>query len=265
MPLTCEQCKCETDVLSIGLCAKCYIEHLRALKETKGYRYELKRCRECGEYFENELELEGDNLLCDTCFKRIENHLKGMEKCTECGQSYNIYTNIDKLYKTKYNQVIAGKRVNFICPKCYLKKKTPKKDGIKYDDDKADWSLIPFDALREVLRTFEFGAGKYDRDNWKGMKDWKRRYTNALLRHVIDYAEGNEIDEETGYNHLAHAGFNVLALLWFTIAEEKVQDMKNLVHNCAEKIKEENMEKFRNRFKTNDKYYNCKGKPGGSR
>ena len=35
---------------------------------------------------------------------------------------------------------------------------------MKYDNDKLDYTLLPFDALEKVTKVLEFGAKKYSRD-----------------------------------------------------------------------------------------------------
>lgn len=84
---------------------------------------------------------------------------------------------------------------------------------VKHDQDKSDWSLVPWSSMRQVLTVLEIGAKKYSADNWqKGTED---RYKKALLRHVLAYAEGEKLDQETGLHHLAHAACNCLFILWF--------------------------------------------------
>jgi len=40
-------------------------------------------------------------------------------------------------------------------------------NGVKYDSGKPDYTLLPLDALEQVVEVLTFGAAKYDRDNWK--------------------------------------------------------------------------------------------------
>lgn len=77
--------------------------------------------------------------------------------------------------------------------------------GVKYDGDKPDYSLLPFHALDEVVKTLTYGARKYSRDNWKKVPHFRRRYLAASLRHVMAYARGEVLDSESGYHHLSHA------------------------------------------------------------
>lgn len=83
--------------------------------------------------------------------------------------------------------------------------------GMKFDQNKPDYSLVPFGALDEVVRVLTYGANKYDRFNWQFVED--HRYQAAALRHISAYMQGEEFDPETDYSHLAHAICNLLFLM----------------------------------------------------
>ncbi len=51
--------------------------------------------------------------------------------------------------------------------------------GQKYDTGKPDYSLLPFEALEQVVRVLDFGAAKYGRDNWKRVENARNRYSAA--------------------------------------------------------------------------------------
>jgi hypothetical protein len=84
-------------------------------------------------------------------------------------------------------------------------------DGNKFDAGKVDWTLINFNDLEETARVLMFGENKYSRDSWKTVE--KDRFVKALLRHVIQYANGEQQDTESSYNHLSHAIANCLFIL----------------------------------------------------
>lgn len=75
----------------------------------------------------------------------------------------------------------------------------------KFDGGKLEYGLIPPLALKEMVKVLTFGAQKYERDNWQRVPDSKRRYFDAMQRHVWAYKEGEIIDPESGIHHLAHA------------------------------------------------------------
>ena len=95
----------------------------------------------------------------------------------------------------------------------------PINQGRKDDQDKLQWSLLPFAPLKQVVKVMMFGAKKYSRDNWQKVEDAKQRYTDALLRHTLDYTldctEGDSLDKESRLPTLGHVICCALFLLWF--------------------------------------------------
>lgn len=77
-------------------------------------------------------------------------------------------------------------------------------EGTKHDSGKPPLSLIPYSALKTEAAVMLFGAQKYDPWNWKKGMKWSR-LLDAALRHVNQYAAGEDKDPESGIIHLAHA------------------------------------------------------------
>jgi hypothetical protein len=77
--------------------------------------------------------------------------------------------------------------------------------GRKFDGGKLEYGLLPPQALKATVDVLTFGAQKYERDNWKSVPDSKRRYFDALQRHLWAWREGEILDPESGKHHLAHA------------------------------------------------------------
>ena len=90
-------------------------------------------------------------------------------------------------------------------------------EGVKYDQEKPDYSLVPFGAMDQVVKVLTYGAKKYDRFNWEKVES--RRYQAAALRHISAYMQGEKIDPESGVNHLAHAICSLLFLTDFDLKE----------------------------------------------
>ena len=78
-------------------------------------------------------------------------------------------------------------------------------EGKKYDGEKPRMYLLPPKALTEIAKVLTFGANKYDENNWKKLDNLQNRYTGAALRHIFAHMDGEELDPETGLDHLAHA------------------------------------------------------------
>ncbi len=77
--------------------------------------------------------------------------------------------------------------------------------GRKFDGGKLEYGLLPPHALEETVKVLTFGAQKYERDNWQKVPDSKRRYYDALQRHLWAWKRGEQLDPESGIHHLAHA------------------------------------------------------------
>lgn len=72
-------------------------------------------------------------------------------------------------------------------------------------------------SLRQVAKHFTIGSKKYPdvapgRANWSLGYDWSLGY-NALQRHINDWWFGEDLDGETGSNHLTAVAFHALTLL----------------------------------------------------
>lgn len=84
-----------------------------------------------------------------------------------------------------------------------------------------NYSLIPVEALAEVARVYEFGAKKYEANNWRLGYAWSLSYS-ALMRHIQAFWGGEDMDPESGYHHLAHATFHLFSLMtWGQTHPEK--------------------------------------------
>jgi hypothetical protein len=56
--------------------------------------------------------------------------------------------------------------------------------------------LLPWDALEELARVYEYGAKKYAPNSWRDVPNAIEEYTNAMFRHIRAVAEGRVWDEE---------------------------------------------------------------------
>jgi len=86
--------------------------------------------------------------------------------------------------------------------------------GIKFDDERNRWDLLPWREIEQVVKILTFGAKKYADDNWKYIPDLKKRYFAAAMRHLVAWQKGEMLDQESGENHLSHALCCILFLLW---------------------------------------------------
>ena len=151
---------------------------------------------------------------CDTCF--YEHRGEQEDPCVDCLESRDGLTRsnwvsmkfLNKVDDNPWNKIVETMS-------------TTSKQGVKYDDGKARWELIPFRAMRDVVDVLTYGSRKYADDNWKIVPDARKRYISAAFRHLTDWAGGEKKDSETGKSHLSHAICCLLFLLWFEQEDEK--------------------------------------------
>lgn len=99
---------------------------------------------------------------------------------------------------------------------------------MKNDKGKLRPTLLSMKAIKRLLRVLEFGAKKYERDNWKLVEP--QRYKDALARHFMEYLEDERsIDEESGLPHIYHVMANAMFLCDFH-REQPVEQPKGKVY-----------------------------------
>lgn len=96
--------------------------------------------------------------------------------------------------------------------------------GTKLDAGKPRLGLVFMTmarALQEVGEVATFGANEYSDDGWLAVPDGERRYTDAMLRHLMKEAVGEERDAKSKLRHAAHTAWNALARLDLMIRREE--------------------------------------------
>lgn len=76
--------------------------------------------------------------------------------------------------------------------------------GMKYDQDKPMYNLLPPNAIDDMAKVMTFGANKYAPNSWQRVDNGLERYRAALLRHTFAIQRGELIDPESGLHHSAH-------------------------------------------------------------
>jgi hypothetical protein len=94
-------------------------------------------------------------------------------------------------------------------------------DGAKTDEGKPQCSLLLLfgKALREVAKVGTFGAIKYTRGGWQNVPDGINRYTDAMLRHLLE-EQYEKYDRDLPVLHAAQTAWNALARLELMLREE---------------------------------------------
>lgn len=81
-----------------------------------------------------------------------------------------------------------------------------KQIGLKFDEDKVRYELLPPELIEATSNVLTFGAKKYADRNWELGMNWSRPF-GALMRHMWAWWNPfvSDNDPETGYSHLHHA------------------------------------------------------------
>ena len=83
--------------------------------------------------------------------------------------------------------------------------------GLRYNNGKPKYELIPQYSLRQFVDVLTKGAEKYEHRNWeKGMK-WST-VIGSLKRHLAAFEMGEDYDQETGLLHTSHIMANAAFL-----------------------------------------------------
>ena len=87
--------------------------------------------------------------------------------------------------------------------------------GAEKGSKEARFDLIPAGPLFTLARVFGRGAKKYAERNWERGYPWSWSFA-ALMRHAWAFWRGEELDQESGLPHLAHAAWHCFVLQEFT-------------------------------------------------
>ncbi len=81
-------------------------------------------------------------------------------------------------------------------------------------------------ALKDMVAVMEFGANKYERNNWqKGFP--KDKLLDSLLRHIDAFYSGEDVDPESGLPHVGHIMCNAAFLAYHYGSNSEYWENKN--------------------------------------
>lgn len=98
----------------------------------------------------------------------------------------------------------------------------PDTGGEKGQKDAQLSALDPLPLL-ELAKVAGFGADKYERYNFAKGYAWHFSF-DAMQRHLLQFWSGEDLDEESGLPHLAHAMWHCHALMTFMLRNRGTDD-----------------------------------------
>lgn len=89
--------------------------------------------------------------------------------------------------------------------------------GDRLNAGKLPWHLLPYDAVREIVKVLQFGAQKYAERNWEKGLGLSSTFDSTMRHLTAWYQDREELDAESRIRTMAHVGCNVLFLLAFEL------------------------------------------------
>lgn len=86
--------------------------------------------------------------------------------------------------------------------------------GLRHNENKLPWELLPIKATEELLKVLQKGAIKYAPRNWEKGLSWSDTAASAY-RHLAAFMSGEDYDKEDGLLHVAHLMANATFLAQF--------------------------------------------------
>lgn len=75
--------------------------------------------------------------------------------------------------------------------------------------------LLPVGSLKETADAFASGATKYEAWAWRNGRPYSH-HVAAMLRHIFEWLDGKDKDDDSGIHPLAHAASRAMILMEFT-------------------------------------------------
>lgn len=99
----------------------------------------------------------------------------------------------------------------------------------RFNSGKPQWTMVDFDALEPMVRVLDYGARKYSPHNWKKGLPYTQ-VVDSLMRHIIAFVGGEDIDQESGLPHVGHISCNAMFLSHMAMFRP---DMDDRLKSCS--------------------------------
>ena len=135
-----------------------------------------------------------------------------------------------KIAKILDDAVAAAKAKTTVDPGTMTATPATPNTGLRYDDGKPRFDLIPPEAVIALAAHYERGARKYADRNWEKGMAWGKCFA-SMQRHAWAWSNGEDIDAETDTHHMIAVAWNALAL--YTYAMRKIGTDDRAVKNAG--------------------------------
>lgn len=86
----------------------------------------------------------------------------------------------------------------------------------RFNKNKPRPTLMPVEWEEELLKVLEKGAEKYEPNNWKkGLPT--QEVLDSLIRHLIDFRKGIDIDPDDGLSTITKVAVNALFIRYYQL------------------------------------------------
>lgn len=87
----------------------------------------------------------------------------------------------------------------------YLKMKVDNPKHVQaMKEGKAPLNFLVYSVLEDDAKVHKHGADKYGERNWREQPILASTYEGAILRHFLAWAQGEDIDPDSGIPHMNH-------------------------------------------------------------
>lgn len=98
-----------------------------------------------------------------------------------------------------------------------------KQTSARYNEGKIQSREIDPDFILGIGEVLTKSRAKYEHFNWQKPTNFSTPY-ESLMRHLMAFQKGEEIDQETGCHHLLHAATNIMFLHYHAINNSGIDD-----------------------------------------
>ncbi|KKM63930.1 hypothetical protein LCGC14_1506510 [marine sediment metagenome] len=99
--------------------------------------------------------------------------------------------------------------------------------GVKHDEGKLRYDLIPPEPLEQLAELYTEGAKKYSDRNWEKGLSWLRCYA-SMMRHIQDWRQGKDRDKDDGQHPLASVAWYCFALMEYEKTRPEFDDRSEI-------------------------------------